>query len=279
MNNKTVIIVGGGPAGMMAAISASAKRDGVILIERNTSLGKKLLLTGGGRCNMTNACPEQDLIGHYSRTGEFLRDAFKVFGSKELLAFFGSRGLETGIEDDGKVFPVTGKASSVLGVLEKEIEISGVRMLRGKRVKNIIMKEGRAAGIVLEDGSEITGDKVIIASGGLSYSATGASGDGLSMAAGTGHTIIPPRPGLVPLDLEGSIPKDIEGLSVTPARITFRSGKMKYSSDKGSLIFTRSGISGPVTLLSSAKAVDWILRGKTVSVEIDMFPDKSPEEV
>ncbi len=274
-----IIVVGGGPAGMMAAISASSSKIEVTLIEKNASLGKKLLMTGGGRCNLTNKCDPQGLAEHFSKTGNFLRDAFKVFNNKTLLSFFLKRGLKTKIEENGRVFPVTDKAASVLDVLKKELNSLGVKILLKKRIKEILLDKGRVKGIICSDGSAIKSKKVIIASGGFSYRTTGSSGDGIRIAEKAGHKIVHLRPGLVSLDLTGSCSESLEGLSLSEVTLTFRSGRTKFTSHKGSLIFTKTGISGPVTFSSSAKVVDWMIAGKKVSLEIDLKPQMSLEDV
>ena len=278
LREKTILIAGGGPAGMMAAISAASSSAKVILLEKNDSLGKKLLLTGGGRCNLTNMCDEEDLIGHFSKTGDFLRDAFKVFGNKELVKFFAERGLKTKIEDGGKVFPEAGKASSVLDVLRKELDRLKVKILFNKSIKGVILEEGSFKAVTCSDGSVIAAESLVIATGGLSYSSTGSSGDGIRIARKLGHRIVPVRPGLVSLDLEGKYPKALEGLSLDEVKLTFTAGNSKVRSEKGSMLFTSTGISGPAVLSSSAKAVDWINEGKKVSLKIDIMPSASIKE-
>ncbi|MGB2630290.1 MAG: NAD(P)/FAD-dependent oxidoreductase [Candidatus Omnitrophota bacterium] len=267
-----IIIVGGGPAGMMAEISAASSENKVTLVEKNPSLGRKLLLTGGGRCNLTNKCGTEDLVDHFSKTGDFLRNAFKAFDNEDLVRFFAERGLNAKTEENGRVFPVTDKASSVLDVLRKELNGLKVKILLNKSIKEVLLGKDAVRGVSCADGSVIEAGKVVIAAGGLSYKATGSTGDGIKMAGKTGHRIVPVRPGLVSLDLAGNRPRALEGLSLNGVKLTFRSGKTKFVSDPGDLLFTRNGISGPVTLSSSARVVDWMGEGREVSVEIDIMP-------
>lgn len=273
-----IVIVGAGPSGMMAAISASSAGCEVTLVEKNDSLGKKLLLTGGARCNLTNMCEAREMVGHFAKTGDFLRDAFKAFGNKELLAFFAARGLVTKIEENGRVFPVTNKARSVLDVLKKELDRLKVRILLKKGVKDVLLERGVVKGIICADGSIIESDKVILAAGGVSYKTTGSAGDGIRMAEKMGHKIVPLKPGLVPLILGETYPKGLQGLSLD-ARLTFKCLKSSFVSKRGALLFTGKGISGPITFDSEAKAIDWMTQGKKVSVYIDIVPGINPEEL
>jgi len=274
-----VMIIGGGPAGMMASISAASAGAKVILAEKNTFHGKKLLLTGGGRCNLTNACCPEDLISHFSKTGVFLRDAFKLFGNRELLRFFDKRGLETKTEEHGRVFPVTDRASSVLNVLDNELKRLKVKVLRDTRIGELLLDGNRVKGVLCDDGHIITSERVVIATGGLSYKITGSTGDGMEMARKTGHRIVPPRPGLVSLNVTQSATEPLEGLTIDEAALTFRSDKKKAVSGPDGLLFTRTGISGPVTLSASAKIVDWLSEDRKISVEIDLLPDMSRGEL
>ena len=273
-----IVIVGGGPAGMMAAISVASDRNEVTLIEKNGHLGRKLLLTGAGRCNLTNICESEDLIHHFSKTGSFLRDAFKAFDNNDLISFFAKRGLKTRVEENGRVFPVTDKASSVLDLLEEELKKLKIKVLVNTSVKEVIVSQSVVKSVLCEDGTIIEADKVIVAAGGLSYEATGSTGDGIRMAEKLGHTIVPLKPGLVALTLESILPERLEGVSLNDVKLIFKADKKKVASEKGSIIFTKNGISGPITLSSSSKVVDWLGEGKKVSLEIDIMPMLDPKE-
>ncbi len=272
-----IVIIGGGPAGIMAAISAASDQNEVTLVEKNEHFGRKLLLTGGGRCNLTNICGPEDLIHHFSKTGSFLRDAFKAFDNNDLISFFAGRGLKTKVEENGRVFPVTDKASSVLGLLEEELKKLKIKVLVNTSVKEIIVSQSAVKGVLCEDGTIVEADKVIVAAGGLSYKATGSTGDGIRLAGKLGHKIVPLKPGLAALTLESTLPERLEGVSLNDVKLIFKAGKKKVASEKGSIIFTKNGISGPVTLSSSSKVADWLNEGKKVSIEIDIMPVLDPK--
>ena len=263
---------------MMAAISAASGEKEVTLVEKNRHLGRKLLLTGGGRCNLTNGCEPEDLIRHFSKTGSFLRDAFKVFDNNDLISFFTERGLKTKVEENGRVFPVTDKASSVLGLLEEELKKLGIKRLVNTNIREIIVSRGAVRGVLCEDGTILEADKVVVATGGLSYAATGSTGDGIRMAEKLGHTVVPLRPGLVALTLESTLPERLEGVALDDVKLIFKTGKKKVVSRRGGLIFTKDGISGPATLSSSSRVVDCLNEGKKVSLEIDIMPALDPGE-
>ncbi|MFH1837544.1 MAG: NAD(P)/FAD-dependent oxidoreductase [Candidatus Omnitrophota bacterium] len=276
---KRVIVVGGGPSGMMAAISSASLKNQVILVEKNPYLGKKLLLTGGGRCNLTNACAPEELVEHYSKTGDFLRDAFKTLDNRKLIRFFEQRGLKTKVEDKNRVFPISDKASSILDVLEKEMKKLGVKILYKKDVRDVIMDKDTVRGVSCSDGIELLSEKVIIATGGLSYGSTGSTGRGIKIAERTRHKVVGTRPGLVSLELKKGSSAGLEGLSFLDARLIFISGKKKFISQRGGLLFTKEGISGPAVFSASAEAVKRIDGGKRVYVDIDVLPEKTSEEL
>lgn len=198
MQTKRIVVVGAGPAGIMAAIRASAFSSDVTLVEKNPSLGKKLLLSGKGRSNLTNACDLQSFLAQFSGNGEFLRDAFKKFFNQDLIAFFEKRGLRLRVERQLRVFPATDRAAGVIEVLKKELLKHKVKLICGLGMKDIIIRDNSVKGVVLKDGKIITADKVIMATGGVSYKFTGSSGEGIELARRLGHRITPLRPGLVP---------------------------------------------------------------------------------
>ncbi|MBU0571840.1 MAG: NAD(P)/FAD-dependent oxidoreductase [Candidatus Omnitrophica bacterium] len=277
-----IVIVGGGPSGMMAAISAASNNNEVTLIEKNEHLGRKLLLTGGGRCNLTNICEPEELIHNFSKTGNFLRNAFKTFDNKDLILFFAERGLKTKVEEDGRVFPVTDKALSVLDLLEEELKRSRIKVLVNTSVKKINVSQDAVTGVLCKNGTIIEADKVIVATGGLSYKATGSTGDGIKLAEELGHRIIPVKPALAALTLKSIFPERLEGISLNDVKLIVKADKKKVMSEKGSIIFTKNGISGPITLSASSKVIDCADEGKKVSLEIDIMPmldQKEFEEV
>lgn len=267
---------------MMAAISAASNNNEVTLIEKNEHLGRKLLLTGGGRCNLTNICEPEELIHNFSKTGNFLRNAFKTFDNKDLILFFAERGLKTKVEEDGRVFPVTDKALSVLDLLEEELKRSRIKVLVNTSVKKINVSQDAVTGVLCKNGTIIEADKVIVATGGLSYKATGSTGDGIKLAEELGHRIIPVKPALAALTLKSIFPERLEGISLNDVKLIVKADKKKVMSEKGSIIFTKNGISGPITLSASSKVIDCADEGKKVSLEIDIMPmldQKEFEEV
>ena len=279
MNAKKIIVVGAGPAGMMAAIQASQHTPDVILIEKNPYPGRKLLLSGKGRCNLTNNCDLDSFIARFSGNGQFLRDAFKKFFNQELIRFFEDRHLSLKIERQLRVFPETDKSDSVLEVLKKSLQKNKVKVFYKTAMKDILLKEDRVMGLLLLDGSFIAADKIILATGGLTYSFTGSNGEGMKIAQGLGHHLVPVRPGLVPLETKQQYPKILEGLALKNIRLNFCDGKRKIISEIGELIFTDFGISGPLVLSLSGKIADWLSENKSVYVEIDLKPALSKEQL
>ncbi|MDD5197129.1 MAG: NAD(P)/FAD-dependent oxidoreductase [Candidatus Omnitrophica bacterium] len=275
MQKNIIVVVGAGPAGMMAAIRSGSLGQEVILIDKNPILGKKLLLSGKGRCNLTNAGDLDSFLKGFSRNGQFLRDAFRKFFNQELMDFFQSRGLALKVERQLRVFPVTDSSSSIVGVLDKELAQQKVRSIFKSEVKDILVKDGRVKGLYLANAEFIPCAKIILATGGATYSFTGSTGEGLKMAQSSGHTIIPLRPGLVPLEIKEKYPEILEGLTLKNIRIKFCAGKNEIISEVGELLFTGFGISGPLVLALSAKIVDWLKENKDVYVEIDLKPGLS----
>ena len=276
---KRVVVVGGGPAGIMAAIRASELKADVTLVEKNTVLGKKLLLSGKGRCNLTNLCDLDSFLKKFSKDGQFLREALKIFFNVDLVDFFNERGIELKTEEQLRVFPVTNKASSILELLEKELRKNKVNILFEAKAENIIVESSQAKGLVLANGASVLADKIILAAGGMSYSFTGSTGDGWNIAKKLGHHIVNPRPGLLPLEVKQQYPKLLEGLSLKDIRLKFSDGKRKIISEAGDLMFTDKGISGPLVLSLSGKIIDWLNEDRDVFVEIDLKPEISCEQI
>lgn len=264
---------------MMAAIKASDTRQGVTLLEKNQVLGKKLLLSGKGRCNLTNSCQLNTFLERFSKNGEFLRDAFKKFFNQDLINFFEKRGLKLKIERQLRVFPVTDKSNSIIEVLKKELDKNKVRILYKTGLKDIITQDNRVKGLLLGNGSFMPADKVILATGGISYSFTGSTGEGLEIARRLGHSVTPLRPGLVPLETREKYPAVLKGLTLKNIRLKFSDGQRQLSTEIGELLFTGSGISGPLVLTLSANIVDWLAQNKSVYVEIDLKPGLSREQL
>ncbi len=264
---------------MMAAIRASKLRQDVTLIEKNPTLGKKLLLSGKGRCNLTNLCEQDSFIKRFSKKGEFLRSAFKKFFNKNLMNFFEERGLKLKVERQLRVFPVTNKSNSILEVLKKELARNKVKIIYKARLKDILVEDGKIKGLLLADGSSIVADKIILATGGISYAFTGSTGEGFQIAKNLGHSIIEFKPGLVPLETKQKFPQLLEGLTLKNVRLIFSNGPQKIISNIGELLFTSFGVSGPLVLTLSSQVVDWLKDGSLVYVKIDLKPALSKEQL
>jgi len=279
VQKKKIIVVGGGPSAMMAAIRAAGLAQDVSLLEKNSSLGNKLLLSGKGRCNLTNAEDLEYFLKKFSKNGDFLRDAFKKFFNRELMDFFQARGLKLKVERQMRVFPVTDRSSSILDVLQKELEKVGVQVICKSKVTDLLTEEGRVKGVHLEDGRNIPADRVILAAGGASYSFTGSDASGIKLAGKLGHAIVPLGAGLVPLTVKEDYPRKLEGLALRNIRVKFLSGKTRIVSDIGELIFTASGISGPLVITLSSRVIDLLGRGEKVFAEIDLKPALSARQL
>ncbi len=279
VKTKKIVVVGGGPAGMMAAIRAGELQQDVTLIEKNPLLGKKLLLSGKGRCNLTNACELEPFLKRFSKNGQFLRDAFKKFFNQDLISFFEKRGLKLKIERQLRVFPVTDSSNSILGVLKKELQKNKVKVLYKTAMKDIVIQDGKIKGLLLNDGRFLACDEVILATGGLSYAFTGSTGEGLEVVKKLNHVVSSPRPALVPLETRQKYPKVLEGLTLKNIRLKVADGRRQIISDIGELLFTDFGISGPLILTLSGQITDWLREGGQVYVEIDLKPALSKEQL
>ncbi|MGE5307983.1 MAG: NAD(P)/FAD-dependent oxidoreductase [Deltaproteobacteria bacterium] len=272
---KKIIVVGAGPAGLMAAIRASQLGCRVTLIEKNASAGRKLLLSGKGRCNLTNACTLDCFLERFSH-GQFLRDAFRTFFNKQLMAFFEERGLKLKVERQERVFPQSDRSAAVLEVLLKELKGKADFFFK-TGLKDVVAEGGRVKGVRLGDGRELEADAVILATGGVSYAFTGSTGEGLKIAGKLGHTVVPSKPGLVPLLVKKDFPLP-EGLALKNIRLTFISGKKDLETDIGEMLFTADGISGPLVLSWSGQVLDLLAKGP-VQASVDLKPGLTEEQI
>lgn len=260
------IVVGGGPAGMFAAITAAKNGANVLLLERNDRLGKKLLITGKGRCNVTNHCSWQEVMQNIPRNGRFLFSALENFPPEEIESFFENAGCALKVERGNRVFPVSDKSQSVLDALKNELRKTHVTM-KTARVRSLLIENDRIAG-VQTDAENIYANWVILATGGLSYPTTGSTGDGYRMAEEVGHTVTALEGSLVPLCVEGSDCPDMQGLSLRNVAVKLLDGKGKVLyKDFGELLFTHFGLSGPMALSASAH-----LKGEGCQLIIDLKP-------
>lgn len=265
-----VVIVGGGAAGMMAAIAAAENGAAVTLFERNDRLGKKLRITGKGRCNVTNDCDLNEFLTNVPTNPRFLYTALSRFSTEDTKAFFENAGVPLKTERGKRVFPQSDRAGDIVAALEKYCRTLGVHTLH-KRVQNIIVRDGRAVGVKTSDG-ETQADAVILCTGGKSYPKTGSDGDGYRFAEAAGHTVTPLSPSLVPLVAHGKLCASLQGLSLrnVSLRITeTASGKTVYE-DFGELLFTHYGLTGPTVLSASAHLSD--IRPDRYEARIDLKP-------
>ena len=259
------IVIGGGPAGMFAAITAAEQGKKVLLLEKNHRLGKKLLITGKGRCNVTNHCTGQEVLQNTPRNGRFLFSAMAAFPPEKTYAFFESHGCPLKVERGNRVFPVSDCAQSVLDCLQDELRRLHVTVSE-ERVTEILTAEGRVTGVRTDRGSHEAG-WVILATGGVSYPATGSTGDGYRMAEALGHTIVPQEGSLVPLEAEEDC-KQMQGLSLrnVGVKLLGAKGKVLYQ-DFGELLFTHFGVSGPTVLSASCH-----MKGEGCRLLLDLKP-------
>jgi hypothetical protein len=265
-------VVGAGPAGMMAAGVAAESGAKVILIEKNKELGKKLVLTGNGRCNITNAeFNLRKLVGNYGQEGKFLFHAFSVFGPKELIKFFNGLGIETKIEDNNKVFPAKVKAEEVLNALKRYLLENKVNIFLDSQVSKVILKDNKIEKLIAGD-KEIIAKKYIFCTGGKSYPITGSTGDGFKWASDLGHSISELSPALVPIKLKEDWARDLQGLVLRDVKITVLENNKKHFKETGDILFTHFGLSGPL-ILNISKIIGELLKQGEVRLCLDLFPN------
>lgn len=274
---KKVIIVGGGASGMMAAIQGAKSGCKVLLLEKTGQLGSKLLLTGDGRCNLTNSGDIETFIKSYGMNGRFFYNCFSQFFNKDLVKFFESRGVKTVKETGGRIFPKSGNADNVLKCLSGCLKESGVEVKTGFKVDRILVFENRITG-VHGNSAMIPADAIIIATGGMSYSFTGSSGDGYKMAQELGHKIVPPKPHLVPLVMKETFVKEIQGVSLKEVEITGFVNTKRFIQITGDMLFTHFGISGPA-VLNISREVGLRLGDGVVTVSINLRPGATKQKL
>ncbi|MDI6808725.1 MAG: NAD(P)/FAD-dependent oxidoreductase [Candidatus Eisenbacteria bacterium] len=268
---RTVIVVGAGAAGLMAAGQAVGQGTRVLLIERMPQPGLKLSITGKGRCNLTNVGTVDDFTNHFGRNGRFLRPAFSSFLSAGLIRFVEALGVSTVTERGGRVFPVTQNAKDVTEKLIDWARAHGVSLMTNTRVQRILARGNAVAGVVA-NGQTHSANAVIIATGGASYPETGSSGDGYMLAQSLGHTVVPIRPALVPLETAGHIAQRLQGLSLRNVTVRLLINGKKRKEEFGEMLFTHFGISGPIILTLSRTVVDALRDKQEVFISIDLKP-------
>jgi len=264
-----VCIIGAGPAGLMAAIHAAAENASVLLVERNATAGRKLLLTGGGRCNFTHAGGPEEIAKTFGKAGRFLRHSLYELPPQDVREFFHARGLASTAEPGGCVFPISNRAADVRDILVAEAESPGVRFLYESPVQDIA---AHGSGFVVRSkGQEIAASHVIIATGGISWPQTGSTGDGYHFAARLGHTVVPPRPALVPLVTRETWPGELAGVSVPDVRMRATTSEHKCTST-GAMLFTQRGLGGPAAQDLSRFLTDEVSQGTSIPIEISLLP-------
>ena len=278
-----VIVIGGGAAGMMAAIMSARNGNKVIILEKMRSLGRKLSITGKGRCNITNATDMDNFIKNVPGNGRFLYSAFSQFTNQDTIDFFNEIGVKTKVERGDRIFPVSDSAMDVIDKLKKELDKRKVKVIVNSRVEKILVEDGKVVGVKTADNT-YSCDKVILATGGKSYPTTGSTGDGYKMAEMLGHTIVKPKASLVPIELYEKDIVDLQGLSLKNVSIKIKDGQKLVYEDFGEMLFTHFGVSGPIILSSSAhllrvKNVDEKLKKKEITLEIDLKPALTAEKL
>lgn len=276
---KKIIVIGGGAAGMMAAIWAARGGAKVTLLEKNEKLGKKLFITGKGRCNLTNACDVEELFQNVASNPKFLYSAFYGFDNQKVMDFFEDLGLPLKVERGNRVFPVSDHSSDVIKVMEQECRRLRVEICLHKRVKTLCVSEdtGHVEGVLLGDGNRLFSDAVIVATGGISYPRTGASGDGYVFAEKCGHEVRQCFPSLVPFEIKETWCKELMGLALKNVSVTVSAGTKKIYEGFGEMLFTHFGVSGPLIISASAYVHKYL--GQPLALYIDLKPALSLAQV
>ncbi|NJD03053.1 MAG: NAD(P)/FAD-dependent oxidoreductase [Ruminiclostridium sp.] len=268
---KRVAVIGAGAAGLMAAGKAAERGLDVTLLEKNDRVGKKLLISGKGRCNITNNTDIEGLIENIPGNGNFLYSAFYTFSNQDLVEFFNKKGLQTKVERGGRVFPVSDSSADVVDALYKYAVGNGAHLLLKSPVKDLVIREGKVTHVVLKDGRQLECDAVILAAGGASYPGTGSNGEGYKIARNAGHGITELKPSLIPLLVEEEWVKNLQGLSLKNVSITILNNKKKkVYTDFGEMLFTHYGVSGPLVLSGSRHIMEYGYRD--VKLVIDLKP-------
>ncbi len=268
-----VAVVGGGPAGMMAAGRAAERGLSVLLLEKNPTLGKKLLLTGGGRCNLTNNISDIRLMAaEYKKSGKFLFSAFSQFGAGETIEFFNSRGMATKEEEGGRIFPVSNQAQSVLDVLIRYVKKGGIEARTNTIISDLTTgAKKKYFNIQTKDGKEIKAKSCVIATGGVAFPATGSTGDGFKWLKKLGHTIAENSLALAPVALKDGWAKKLSGIIVEDVKLTIFQNGRKNGAERGRLLFAHFGVTGPMVLNMSGEIGELIKHGEVI-LALDLFP-------
>lgn len=273
-----VLVIGGGAAGMFAAIFAARNGNEVCLLEKNEKLGKKIFITGKGRCNITNACDIDTLFGSVISNSKFLYSSFYGYTNEDVMEFFEEMGLKIKTERGERVFPESDHSSDVIGTLIKELQRLGVEICLRTEVKRIIKDDRGFRGVILADGKQKFGDACIVATGGYSYQTTGSTGDGYRFAKEMGHEVSEILPALVPLNVKENYVKELQGLSLRNVETVIYDGKKEVYRDFGEMLFTHYGVSGPL-ILSASSYITKKLKKKEMRLVIDLKPALSETQL
>lgn len=274
-----VLIIGGGAAGMFASIFAARNGNEVHVYEKNEKLGKKVFITGKGRCNITNASDMDVLFSSVVTNSKFLYSSFYGYTNQDVIDFFEESGCPVKIERGNRVFPVSDHSSDVIKALEKEMKKQGVKIHLRTKVEKVVAKDQIFSHLILGDGTTVSGDVCMVATGGISYQATGSTGDGYDFAKEMGHTIVSPAPSLVPLEIKEETASELMGLSLRNVRATIYEKKKELYSDFGEMLFTHFGVSGPLMISASAYIGKKLRKGSELRLEIDLKPALSEEQL
>lgn len=275
---SNVIVIGGGAAGMFAAIQTAEKGHKVVLLEKNEKLGKKIYITGKGRCNITNACDTEELFQNVMRNSKFLYSAFYTFSNYQVMDFFEQNGLRIKTERGERVFPQSDHSSDVIAVLKRALEKHGVEIRLHSEVKELKIEDNQIEGVILSNGKTLEAKQVIVATGGCSYVSTGSTGDGYRFAKEAGHTVTKLHPALVPLEVEESWIQELQGLSLKNVSIEIEKDGKKLYEAFGEMLFTHYGVSGPL-ILSASSAINDYIEKMPLQMTIDLKPALTEEQL
>ena len=273
-----VLIIGAGAAGMYAAVTAARAGHQVHVFEKNDKAGRKLFITGKGRCNLTNDCDTEELLQAVKSNRKFLYSSFYTHTNQDVIRFFQDNGMPVKTERGGRVFPASDHSSDVIRTLERQMSKWGVRLHLGTEARELLTEEGRIAGLLLGDGTRETGDACIVATGGFSYPLTGSTGDGYRFAREAGHSVTDLVPSLVPVEAKEKWVGDLMGLSLRNIELTVKDGTKELYRDFGEMLFTHFGLSGPVVLSATSEVGPRLEKGP-LSFHIDLKPALTPEQL
>ncbi|BAL83650.1 hypothetical protein SELR_19420 [Selenomonas ruminantium subsp. lactilytica TAM6421] len=269
---KKIIVIGAGPAGMMAAIKAAENGADVTILEKMKRPGKKMLITGKGRCNITNAATVPEIIKNIHGNGKFLNSSMRAYDNEDVIYFFESAGVPTKVERGQRVFPVSDKAQDVVDAMVHKLHELGVKIETDSPVRDILVQDNEVKGVILQSGVRLKAEAVILCTGGASYPGTGSTGDGYKMAQKLGHTLMDIRPSLVPLETEEDWVKSVQGLSLRNVKATLLVDGEKKTDMFGEMMFTHFGVTGPIILSLSRAATEALQNDAFVELELNLKP-------